>query len=108
MIVSGALPVSRTAGPPGWPRPCCPYMYAAVTVHVMAPRRAAAGLAAQMVQLMAAGACACSPGDCIRNWGLDGSRPGSTHGRRERLGVGTADAAAFGQRGILIAAPTGA
>jgi len=52
MIVSGRL--ARPAGPlaPGRPRPCCPCTNAAVGVHVMAPRRAAARLAAaQMVQL---------------------------------------------------------
>ena len=40
--------LARLAGPlaPGRQRPRRPYMNAAVTVHVMAPRRAAAGLAA--------------------------------------------------------------
>ena len=72
---------ARPAGPPapGPPRPCRPCTDAAVGVRVMAPRRAAAGLAAaQMVQLMAAGACAC--GDCVRSRGLDGFRPGTAHG----------------------------
>src|SRR6185312_363902 len=55
--VQAPSPVGRTVGI-GAGRPCT---NTDVTVPVMAPRRAAAGLAAaQMVQLMAAEACACS------------------------------------------------
>ena len=60
MVVSGRLaPASRTAGT-GAAATVLPLHECAVTVHVLASRRAAAGLAAQMVQLMAAGTCACS------------------------------------------------
>jgi hypothetical protein len=66
-------------------------MNAAVDVRVMAPRRAAAGLAAgQMVQLMAAGGLRVLYGDCVRTraWMASGQVPrmadesGSMSGRR--------------------------
>jgi len=107
MIVSGRL--ARPAGPlaPGRPRPCCPCTNAAVGVHVMAPRRAAARLAAaQMVQLMAGGACACSAAiaSAAGAWMVSGQVPRMAG---ERLDVGMADAAAFGRRD-LDRAPAGA
>jgi hypothetical protein len=89
MIVSGRL--ARPAGPlaPGRPRPCRPCTNAAVGVRVMAPRRATAGLAAaQMVQPMAAGACACSAAIASAAGAWMVFRSGSVHGRRERLDAG--------------------
>jgi hypothetical protein len=56
-----------------------------------------------MVQLMASGGVRVLGGYCIRNRGLDGFRSGSAHGRRERLDVGTANAAAIRAAEILIA-----
>ena len=102
--------LARPAGPlaPGRPRPCRPCTNAAVGVRVMAPRRAAAGLAAtQMVQLIAAGACACPAAiaSAAGAWMVSGQVPrmagesSSMSGRRMPPHQGG---------GILIAAPAGA
>jgi hypothetical protein len=98
--VPGALPGRQDRWSSAGRDRAAPCTNAAVAVHVMTPRRAAAGLAAaQMVQLMAAGARACPAAIASAAGAQMVSRPGSAHGRRERLDGGTADAAAIGRRG---------